>query len=201
MAVLRPPPARPAGLPCPGPAHGHRSHPALVLFDSRHRGEPRGMEHRIERKMLRDAARATASPTRVGANKWRPCAGSPAGADAWPCSIRRMCAVPYVSNVDGGTLELVRSVGVEVVSSAELVQTLRGALDAGSPGTAPGSRPPCRRGARRRLPAHSRTHTQPSPAPGSRGQELRPGGLRQGWDVYKRRAHRGLQRQLFESAL
>jgi Xaa-Pro dipeptidase len=32
------------------------------------------------------------------------------------------CAIPYVSLVDGGTLELVRSTGVEVVSSANLVQ-------------------------------------------------------------------------------
>jgi Xaa-Pro aminopeptidase len=31
-------------------------------------------------------------------------------------------AIPYVSNVDGGTIELVRSAGVEVVSSANLVQ-------------------------------------------------------------------------------
>ena len=30
--------------------------------------------------------------------------------------------IPYVSNVDGGTVELVRSAGVEVVSSANLVQ-------------------------------------------------------------------------------
>jgi Xaa-Pro dipeptidase len=33
-----------------------------------------------------------------------------------------MCAVPYVSNVDAGTVELVRSLGVDVVSSAELIQ-------------------------------------------------------------------------------
>ncbi|MGH2569488.1 MAG: M24 family metallopeptidase, partial [Bacteroidota bacterium] len=32
------------------------------------------------------------------------------------------CAIPYVSNVDGGTVELVRSAGVEVVSSMNLVQ-------------------------------------------------------------------------------
>ena len=32
------------------------------------------------------------------------------------------CAIPYVSLVDGGTLELVRATGVEVVSSANLVQ-------------------------------------------------------------------------------
>jgi Xaa-Pro dipeptidase len=32
------------------------------------------------------------------------------------------CAIPYVSLVDGGTLELVRGTGVEVVTSANLVQ-------------------------------------------------------------------------------
>ena len=32
------------------------------------------------------------------------------------------CAVPYVSNVDAGTVELVRGCGVEVVSSANLIQ-------------------------------------------------------------------------------
>jgi len=32
------------------------------------------------------------------------------------------CAVPYVSNIDAGTVELVRSAGVEVASSADLVQ-------------------------------------------------------------------------------
>jgi len=32
------------------------------------------------------------------------------------------CAIPYVSLIDGGTLELVRSLGVEVVSSANLIQ-------------------------------------------------------------------------------
>ncbi len=33
-----------------------------------------------------------------------------------------LCAIPYVSMVDAGTVELVRSLGVEVVSSAELIQ-------------------------------------------------------------------------------
>jgi Xaa-Pro dipeptidase len=32
------------------------------------------------------------------------------------------CAIPYVSLVDGGTLELVRQCGVDVVSSADLIQ-------------------------------------------------------------------------------
>ena len=34
-----------------------------------------------------------------------------------------MCAIPYVAMVDAGTVDLVRSLGVEVVSSAELIQT------------------------------------------------------------------------------
>ncbi len=32
------------------------------------------------------------------------------------------CAVPYVANVDAGTIEFVRGLGVEVVSAAELIQ-------------------------------------------------------------------------------
>jgi Xaa-Pro aminopeptidase len=32
------------------------------------------------------------------------------------------CSIPYVANVDAGTVELIRSLGVEIVSSAELIQ-------------------------------------------------------------------------------
>jgi len=84
-------------------------------------GEPRGMEHRIERKMLRDLP-----GDRIPYSSWgeqvealRRITG---GRGRVAMQYSPMCAVPYVSNVDGGTLELVRSVGVEVVSSAELVQ-------------------------------------------------------------------------------
>jgi Xaa-Pro aminopeptidase len=38
-------------------------------------------------------------------------------------------AVPYISRVDAGTVELVRSCGPEVVSSADLVQTFEAVLD------------------------------------------------------------------------
>lgn len=38
-------------------------------------------------------------------------------------------AVPYVSNVDAGTVELVRSLGVEVVTSANLVQRFEACWD------------------------------------------------------------------------
>jgi Xaa-Pro aminopeptidase len=79
------------------------------------------MEHRIERKMLRDLP-----GDRIPYSSWgeqvealRQITG---GRRRVAMQYSPMCAVPYVSNVDGGTLELVRSVGVEVVSSAELVQ-------------------------------------------------------------------------------
>ena len=39
-------------------------------------------------------------------------------------------AVPYISRVDAGTVELVRSCGPEVVSSADLVQTFEAIMDA-----------------------------------------------------------------------
>ena len=40
------------------------------------------------------------------------------------------CAIPYVSRVDAGTIELVRQCGVEVVSSGDLVQRFAAAWDA-----------------------------------------------------------------------
>lgn len=39
------------------------------------------------------------------------------------------CAIPYVSQVDGGTLELVKSMGVVVKSSADLLQNYTAVLD------------------------------------------------------------------------
>ncbi len=38
------------------------------------------------------------------------------------------CAIPYVSRVDAGTVELIRSLGVEVVSAADLIQTFEARL-------------------------------------------------------------------------
>lgn len=40
-----------------------------------------------------------------------------------------LCAVPYVAMVDAGTVELVRSLGVEVASSAELIQEFEACLN------------------------------------------------------------------------
>jgi Xaa-Pro dipeptidase len=38
------------------------------------------------------------------------------------------CAIPYVSRVDGGTIELVRSLGVEIVTAADLIQVFEATL-------------------------------------------------------------------------
>jgi len=40
------------------------------------------------------------------------------------------CAIPYVSRVDAGTIELVRSLGIEPVSAADLIQRFEATLDA-----------------------------------------------------------------------
>jgi Xaa-Pro dipeptidase len=40
------------------------------------------------------------------------------------------CAIPYVSRVDAGTIELVRSLGVEVISAADLIQRFEATLTA-----------------------------------------------------------------------
>ena len=39
------------------------------------------------------------------------------------------CAIPYVARVDAGTIELVRSLGVEVVSAADLIQRFEARLN------------------------------------------------------------------------
>lgn len=84
-------------------------------------GEPRGLVHAIESGVL------TGVPGHVQIySSW---AGQTEGLKALLEGCRRVamqyspnCAIPYVSLVDGGTLELVRSMGVEVASSANLVQ-------------------------------------------------------------------------------
>jgi Xaa-Pro dipeptidase len=85
-------------------------------------GEPRGMEHRIERNSLGELP-----GDRIAYSSWteqvdalKKLAG---GMKKVAMQYSPMCAIPYVSMVDGGTIELVRSVGVDVVSSAELIQT------------------------------------------------------------------------------
>jgi Xaa-Pro dipeptidase len=46
-----------------------------------------------------------------------------------------LCAIPYVSRVDAGTVELVRAQGVEVVTSADLIQTFEAVWSAAAMAT------------------------------------------------------------------
>jgi Xaa-Pro dipeptidase len=84
-------------------------------------GEPRGMEHRIERGMT-----GALPGDKIAYSSWTEQVD---GLKTLVGGMRRVamqyspnCAIPYVSMVDAGTVELVRSAGPEVVTSAELIQ-------------------------------------------------------------------------------
>src|ERR1017187_9673074 len=85
-------------------------------------GEPVGMEHRIERNAL-----GALPGTRIPYSSWTEQVAAlgklTAGMKRVAMQFSPMCAIPYVSMVDGGTIDLIRSLGVEVASSAELIQT------------------------------------------------------------------------------
>src|SRR5436305_10058921 len=84
-------------------------------------GEPVGMVHRIERNQLA-AVPGEKIPYSTWSEQQTALARLVAGKRRIAMQYSPMCAVPYVSNVDAGTVELVRSLGVEVVTSAELIQ-------------------------------------------------------------------------------
>jgi Xaa-Pro aminopeptidase len=84
-------------------------------------GEPRGLEHRIERGMT-----SPLPGEKIPYSSW---SEQVEGLRRITSGLKRvamqyspLCAVPYVSMVDAGTIELVRSAGVDVVTSAELIQ-------------------------------------------------------------------------------
>src|ERR1700738_3741042 len=92
-------------------------------------GEPRGLVHAIEKHSL---AHLPGTTTRY------------AGRDQLEAGLRTLlagmtriameysprCAIPYVSRIDAGTIELVRQTGVDVVSSGDLVQRFSAVWDA-----------------------------------------------------------------------
>ena len=91
------------------------------------RGEPRGLIHRVEPHVL-DVLPGKKMPYA----RWQE---QEAGlqqllekAQKVAMQYSPCCAVPYVANVDAGTVELVRGLGVEVVSSAELIQIFEAKL-------------------------------------------------------------------------
>ena len=84
-------------------------------------GEPRGLAHKIEAETLKDL------PGEIGLYAgWQELVeglrGILGGARRVAMQYSPNCAVPYVAMVDAGTVELVRGMGIEVVTSANLVQ-------------------------------------------------------------------------------
>lgn len=84
-------------------------------------GEPKAMVHRIESKML-DALPGSKQVYSGWTTQVDGLRELLAGCRRVAMQYSPRCAVPYVSMVDGGTLELVRETGVEVTSSANLIQ-------------------------------------------------------------------------------
>ncbi|HPT29089.1 MAG TPA: M24 family metallopeptidase [Bryobacteraceae bacterium] len=84
-------------------------------------GDPVGLAHRIEPDML-----AALPGEIIHYAGWKEQTAALArileGRKRIAMQYSPNCAVPYVSNIDAGTVELVRAAGVEVVSSADLVQ-------------------------------------------------------------------------------
>ncbi|MBM3810391.1 MAG: aminopeptidase P family protein [Acidimicrobiia bacterium] len=85
------------------------------------KGEPRGLVHRIESGML-DALAGAKQPYSSWQTQKEGLRGLLDGCRRVAMQYSPDCAIPYVSMVDAGTVELVRSLGVEVESSADLVQ-------------------------------------------------------------------------------
>lgn len=84
-------------------------------------GEPRKLIHRIESHTLDNLGGNTETYS-SWVDQQNKLQGILEGSTRIAMQYSENCAIPYVSMVDGGTIELVRKAGVEVVSSADLVQ-------------------------------------------------------------------------------
>ena len=84
-------------------------------------GEPRGMVHKIEAEVLAPLP-GQKIPYSGWAQQREKLAELLTGCKTVAMQYSPLCAVPYVSNVDAGTVELVRETGVDIRSSANLIQ-------------------------------------------------------------------------------
>jgi Xaa-Pro dipeptidase len=84
-------------------------------------GEPRGLVHKIESVTLQELPGKPAMYAEWSemVSRLRELLG---GAKKIAMQYSANCAVPYVAMVDAGTIELVRGLGVEIVTSANLIQ-------------------------------------------------------------------------------
>jgi Xaa-Pro dipeptidase len=90
-------------------------------------GEPQKLVHRIESGTLNNLP-GGCQVYSSWAEQQKKLAAMLAGCTRIAMQYSPNCAIPYVSLVDGGTLELVRAAGVEIVSSADLVQEFEARL-------------------------------------------------------------------------
>jgi len=84
-------------------------------------GEPRKLVHRIESGSL-DAVPGAKSFYSSWADQQQKLNSLLTGAKRIAMQYSPNCAIPYVSLIDAGTIDLVRATGVEIVTSADLVQ-------------------------------------------------------------------------------
>jgi len=90
-------------------------------------GEPRGLVHRIESGVLNSLP-----GEKLNYSSWREhhdrLAEILKGRRRVAMQYSPRCAIPYVAMVDAGTVEVVRDLGCEVVTSAELIQEFEACL-------------------------------------------------------------------------
>jgi len=84
-------------------------------------GEPRKLVHRIESAAL-DSLPGRKDAYSSWADQQKKLGDLLSGRSKIAMQYSPNCAIPYISLVDAGTLELVRALGVKVVSSADLIQ-------------------------------------------------------------------------------
>ncbi len=89
------------------------------------KGEPRKLVHRIESGSL-DSVPGAKDTYSSWTDQQRKLNVLLNGARRIAMQYSPNCAIPYVSLVDAGTIELVRATGVEIVTSADLVQEFEG---------------------------------------------------------------------------
>ena len=90
-------------------------------------GEPRKLVHRIESGTL-NALPGRCEVYSSWAEQQKKLYAMLAGSTRIAMQYSPNCAIPYVSLVDAGTLELIRATGVEIISSADLVQEFEARL-------------------------------------------------------------------------
>ena len=91
-------------------------------------GEPRGLVHRIEAGVI-NGLPGEKSQYSSWQEQHSELGRLLKGMKRVAMQYSPLCAVPYVAMVDAGTVELVRSLGVEVASSAELIQEFEACLN------------------------------------------------------------------------